>query len=54
MALVEPGMLCSLCHEPIADPGVNTFSTSMHAKLYVHETFGRLNDTAVHQQCIDS
>ena len=53
MALVEPGMLCSLCREPTDDPDRDTFATCAHAELHFHSQFALLNDAAVHQHCID-
>lgn len=54
MALIEPGMPCGLCGEPIHDPDVDTFCTTAHSELYYHPEFNVLNDAAVHQSCIDS
>ena len=54
MALIEPGMPCSLCGKPIDNPDVDTFCTTAWAKLHCHPQFSLLNDAAVHQSCIDA
>lgn len=51
MALVDAGMPCALCGEPIADPARDTFTLTMCGIEDLR--FSILDDAACHQKCID-
>ena len=51
MALVDAGMPCALCGEPIIDPMHDTFAMTMWGIDDVR--FAVLDDVACHQTCVD-
>ena len=51
MALVDAGMPCALCGEPIAAPMYETFALTMWAIDDLR--FAALADAACHQECVD-
>ena len=53
MALIDDRMLCKLCNKPlILESSPQLFVTTFIA--IQDERFALLNDTAVHQECIDT
>ncbi len=54
MALFDPESNCVLCGRELGDGSDRDFfSTTAHFKLYIHPQFHVMNDTVVHQACID-